>query len=181
MFAHSDSLVDSDTIKFRKKTTWTPPSNRDISLDMFISVFESEVMNAPEQKNIPSLTSDERQALRNHKRNTEVVIREADKGSAVVVMSRERYIAEANRQLSDTDVYQQVSSTVFFVVIEEVKDILSRLQKSGVITEGIATIAVLVDQNRLVFTFFQRFMGVGVPVGLLFLLLDHLQKVCQSW
>ena len=95
LFAHSDSLVDSDTIKFRKKTTWTPPSNRDISLDMFISVFESEVMNAPEQKNIPSLTSDERQALRNHKRNTEVVIREADKGSAVVVMSRERYIAEA--------------------------------------------------------------------------------------
>ena len=66
--------------------------------------------------------------MRNPKRNTEVVIREADKGSAVVVMSRERYIAEANRQLSDTDVYQQVSSTVFFDVIEEVKDILSRLQ-----------------------------------------------------
>ena len=43
-------------------------------------------------------------------------------------MSRERYIAEANRQLCDTDVYQQVSSAVFFDVIEEVKDIQSRLQ-----------------------------------------------------
>ena len=106
------------------------------------SVVESEPINASEQKNIPNLTADERLALRSHKRNTDVVIREADKGSAVVVMSRERYIAEAIRQLSDTDVYQQVSSAVVFDVIEEVKDILSRLQKSGVITEDMATYAV---------------------------------------
>ena len=97
-FQDSDSPVDSDTIKFRKETTWTPPSNRDKALDMFISVVESELMNAPEQKtNIPSLTADEREALRNPKRNTEVGTREADKESSVVVMSRERYIAEANR------------------------------------------------------------------------------------
>ena len=141
-FADSDSPVDFDTITFRKKTTWTPPPNRDKALDMFISVVESELMNAPEQKNIPNLTADKRLALRNHKRNTDVVIREADKGSAVVVMSCERYIAEAIRQLIDTDVYQQVSSAVVFDVIEEVKDILSRLQKSGVITEDMATYAV---------------------------------------
>ena len=85
--------------------------------------------------------------MRNPKQNTEPVIREADKGSAVVVMSRERYIAEANRQLSDTDVYQQVSSAVVFDVIEEVKDILSRLQKSGVIKEDMATYAVPVDSK----------------------------------
>ena len=48
-----------------------------------------------QSKIIPSLSTDVRQALRNHKRNTEVVIREADKGSAVVVISRERCIAEA--------------------------------------------------------------------------------------
>ena len=84
---------------------------------MFISVVDSELMNAPERKTIPNHTSDERQTLRNTKRNTEVVIREADKGSAVVIVSRERYIAVAYRQLSDTDVYQQISSTVFFDVI----------------------------------------------------------------
>ena len=39
----------------------------------------------------------------------------------MVAMSCERNIAEANRQLSDTDVYQQVSSTVVFGVIEEVR------------------------------------------------------------
>ena len=49
-FPDSDSPVDSDTIKFRKETNWTPPPNRDKALDMFISVVESELMNAPEQK-----------------------------------------------------------------------------------------------------------------------------------
>ena len=101
-------------------------------------------MNALEHKDIPNHTA-ERQALRNHKRNTDVVIREANKGSVVVVMSRECYIAEAYRQLCDTNVYQQVSSTVFFDVIEEVKDMLSRLQKSGVITADMANYAVPVD------------------------------------
>ena len=49
-FTDSESPVDSDTIKFHKKTTWMPPPNRDIALDMFITVVESELMNAPEQK-----------------------------------------------------------------------------------------------------------------------------------
>ena len=79
-YADSDSPVDSDTIKFRNKTTRMPPPNRDKALDMFLSVVDSELINAPEQENIPSFTVDERQALRNCKRNTEVVILEAEYG-----------------------------------------------------------------------------------------------------
>ena len=52
--------MDSETFEFRKKTTWTPPPNRDKALDMFLSVVDSELMNAAEQKNIPNLTADER-------------------------------------------------------------------------------------------------------------------------
>ena len=50
-----------------------------------------------------------------------------------MVMSRERYIAEADHQLCDSAVYQQVSSIMFFDVVEEVMDIFSRLQRSGYI------------------------------------------------
>ena len=102
-------------------------------------------------KIIPNLPADERQALRNHMRNAEVVIREAGKGSAVDVMSRERYIAEANCQLSDTDEYQRISSTVVLDVIKEVKGILTSLQKSGVITEDMATYAAPVDSKPALF------------------------------
>ena len=43
--------------------------------------------------------------------------------------------------------YQRVSSNVFFYVIEEVKNILSRLQRSGVIAEDMATYAAPVDSK----------------------------------
>ena len=52
-------------------------------------------MNAPKQKTVPDLTADERKAWRNLNRNTEVVMQDADKVSAVVLMSLERYIEEA--------------------------------------------------------------------------------------
>ena len=37
-----------------------------------------------------------------------IIIREADKGSAVVVWDRGDYLREANSQLSDQDVYPEV-------------------------------------------------------------------------
>ena len=77
---------------------------------MYLSVVDSELKNAPEQNTAPSLTTDERQVLRYPKRNTEAAIRESVKVSAVTIMSRKRYIAEAYRLLRDTDVYQQVSN-----------------------------------------------------------------------
>ena len=59
--------------------------------------------------------------------------------------------------------YQQVSSTVFFGVIEDVKDILSPLQKSGVITEEIATYAVPVDSKPAGFYILQKVYKSGCP------------------
>ena len=55
-----------------------------------------------------NLTSKERQALYNLKNDTNIVLKGADKGSAVVVWDREHYIKEAQNQLGDTDVYEEV-------------------------------------------------------------------------
>ena len=90
-------------------------------------------------------------------------IRDADKWWDVVVMSRERCIAEAHRQLSDTDVHRQVSSNVFFDVIEEAKDIQSRLQMSGVITEVMATYAVPVISKSVRFYILPLIHKSGCP------------------
>ena len=65
-------------------------------------------------------------------------------------------------------------------MIEEVKDILSRLLKIGIITEDVATYAVSVDSKPARFCILSWFIRIGVPEDLLCLLLDHLQKVCQS-
>ena len=56
-----------------------------------------------------NLTSKERQALYDLKNDKNIVIKSADKGSAVAVWDREDYIKEAEKQLGDSDVYKEVS------------------------------------------------------------------------
>ena len=55
-----------------------------------------------------NLTSKERLALYDLKNDKNIVIKGADKGSTVVVWDRDDYIKEAEKQLGDSDVYEEV-------------------------------------------------------------------------
>ena len=55
-----------------------------------------------------NLTCKERQALYDLKNDKNIVIKGADKGSAVVVWDREDYIKEAEKQLGNSNVYGEV-------------------------------------------------------------------------
>ena len=52
------------------------------------------------------MTKTEKVALRTLKSNTDIVIKPADKGSAVVVRDKEHYISEAERKLGDRQFYK---------------------------------------------------------------------------
>ena len=53
-------------------------------------------------------TSKERQALYDFKKDKNMVVKGADKGSAVVVWKKEDYIKEAEKQLVDSDFSEEV-------------------------------------------------------------------------
>ena len=59
-------------------------------------------------KRFNNLTKEEREALCSLKDDHSIIIKGADKGSAVVVWDREDYLKEAYRQLDDKEVYEQV-------------------------------------------------------------------------
>ncbi len=75
-------------------------------IELMISVNELDLaktkLSAPLRNN---LTKEERRALQELKLNTNIVIKKADKGSAVVIMNRDDYIAESLRQLNDGKYY----------------------------------------------------------------------------
>ncbi len=62
----------------------------------------------PKQPYPNNLTRDERRALCELRHNNDIVIKPADKGSAVVIMNRADYIKEAHNQLSDTQYYHKL-------------------------------------------------------------------------
>ena len=77
---------------------------------LYISSLEEKLMKIwiPKDKYV-NLTSKEQQALYDLKNDKNIVIKKGpDKGSAVVFWDREDYIKEAEKQLGDSDVYEEV-------------------------------------------------------------------------
>ena len=56
-----------------------------------------------------NLSREERAGLNELKNNRELMIKKADKGSAIVVMNTSDYIIEAERQLSNSKAYKRLT------------------------------------------------------------------------
>ena len=108
-----DESVDgdiSDQPSFRKRSTWCPERNRDAILETYVSLLEKKILSQDLRVRCHrNLLKDEPEALDNLRRYDDIIIKPADKGSAVVVMDRARHVGEAMRQLSDKDVYNPLS------------------------------------------------------------------------
>ena len=91
---------------FRTKSAWCPERNREMAIEAYVEGLERAILshdlNVKYQRN---LTQDEQKALENLRNYDEIIIKQADKGSAVVVMDREAYINGAMGQLNDSEVY----------------------------------------------------------------------------
>ena len=93
----------------KPKSTFNP-RNKDAAIKVYMSSFEEKLMKIEiTMDKYKNLTSKERQALYGFKNDKNIVIKDADKGSAVVVWYREDYIKEAGKQLGDSDIYEEVS------------------------------------------------------------------------
>ena len=105
-FRNEENVFDLD--QFKPKSTFNP-RNKDAAIEVYMSSLEEKLMKIeiPKDK-YNNLTSKERQALYDLKNDKNIVIKGADKGSAVVVWDREDYIKEAEKQLGDSDVYEEV-------------------------------------------------------------------------
>ena len=64
-------------------------------------------------KNHPNLTTSERQSICKLRQNLDIVIKPADKGSATVIMDRQDYINEAERQLGNPDHYKKLDNPIW--------------------------------------------------------------------
>ena len=103
------SLQPFKNQKFKLKSTWRAPPGP-INLEAMIACNELQFNTRPEFK--PSkkdnLSPKERLALKELTENTNIIIKPADKGSAVVVMNRIDYLKEGFKQLSDNKYYTRL-------------------------------------------------------------------------
>ena len=83
--------------QFQPKSTFNP-RNTEVAIEVYMSSLEEKLMKIEISKDkYNNLTSEERQALYDLKNDKNIVIKAADKGSALVVWDREDYIKEAEK------------------------------------------------------------------------------------
>ncbi len=121
--------------KFTKKSLFKPDNPKG-AVEAMISCnelhFSSIETHSPLKQN---LTRDERKAMRELSKNPNIVIKKADKGSAVVIMNRDDYIAEGMSQLQNTKFYREVDHDLTLEHNVKINDKLETYKKSGEISE----------------------------------------------
>ena len=127
---------NSNYNRFRPKSKFNP-KGKDAAIEIYLSRLEEEILSIDTQLNYSNLTKEERQALKNLQNDHSIVIKEADKGSAVVVWDREDYLREAEGQLSDQNVYEELSGDVVSPLINIVKYHLTNVKLRGDVSEEI--------------------------------------------
>jgi len=126
-----------DHYRFHNPSSWCPKAPIQLeSMIMFNETHLSEYQpRAPGNQN---LTIEEKQALADLKHNTDIVIKPADKGSAVVIQNRKDYIDEGLRQLRDTKFYSEVPTDLTPKHNQEVHDLIQDMVKAEEISDKCA-------------------------------------------
>ena len=125
---------------FKLKSNWgKDPVNPPDGLIAMIMANELDLSRVPVKNPHPqNLSKDQRTALDELMKNKNIVIKQADKGSAVVIMNRESYIAEAERQLKDENFYKPVEKNLTKDHNKLVHEAVDKLLERGEIHEDTA-------------------------------------------
>ena len=120
---------------FIPKSHWQPP-RQGHDLETFVSSVESDIAShKPPKPRHDNLTKEERNALHSLQRRSDIVIKPADKGSAVVVMDRDHYVSEAERQLNDSTYYELLDHDPTDEFAKKVSEAVEEMFDDGYITE----------------------------------------------
>lgn len=121
---------------FTPSSIWTPPSDK--LPEEIHELIKKDTHDFKRHfrfyKEKPNLPQSERKALKELIRCKHIVIKPADKGSSVVILDRDQYIMEVNRQLSNTTYYRKLAGPIYLQTIDRVNTIINTLKEKKFIT-----------------------------------------------
>lgn len=115
--------------KFMPRSHWIPPEHKLPPEVQFTIKKDNKYFknNCTIIKEKPNLLVEEIRAIKELKENKHIVIKPADKGSAVVILGRDQYIREVNRQLNDDKYYTKLQEPIYLETVPLVYKIVHNL------------------------------------------------------
>ena len=104
-----DADEHSDDSIARNKSKFMPPRGRNYTLDKYIDHLHASAATSTSNQSIrPNISYSQRQALKALQENQNLIIKEADKGGAIVLMDRDYYQEKIQEMLGDTSTYKEI-------------------------------------------------------------------------
>ena len=121
-FADKESEEDESLVK--NKSTFTPKTGRNKCLEDYID----SLSNYPLTPNTVThnLTRGEKSALQTLRNDKNIVIKQADKGGAIVIMDSEYYKTMVEEQLNDRTFYSEIPYNIDHLANRRINGILSK-------------------------------------------------------
>ena len=107
--------------------------NRDLILEAYISMLEKKIFSSNLKARCHrNISREEQRALQNLRNYDDIITKQADEGSEVVILDRDKYVAEAMRQLNDSEVYISLGDDPTVDMIERVE----KLHNDGYLSQS---------------------------------------------
>jgi hypothetical protein len=164
--AHHFRNLNGESKPFTGKSGWDPPDRLvDDNIKATIKTVAGIARSLPVTNNKQNLSFPERQAINKLRKNQNIIIKPADKGSATVIMSRENYIREAARQLTNTRHYRKLDNLIWPQNRHNFIEILNSLHTDKYI-----------DKKQL-----KYLLGENNPQNRTFYILPKIHKPISTW
>ena len=112
----------------RNKSNFTPRRGKDQDLDTYIDTLTKFPINKIPCKQ--NLSRREKEALRNLKQDDSIILKEADKGGAIVLMDKLYYRDKVLEQLNDDEYYKKTNSNIDDAVTRDIKKLMQKYSES---------------------------------------------------
>lgn len=124
-----DGKPDTVQLPFMPKSTWSPataqlPPEVAQLIQLDLDTFQHQYRTGWAK---PNLSKFESLALEQLRKNNDIVVKPADKGSAVVIMDRKDYLHEGYRQLGDVNYYVKLEQPIYKDTVPVVHKIVNSL------------------------------------------------------
>lgn len=164
---HYGEKSDAEPQPFTPKSEWSPPLGQlPQEVSTLVKADYEYFNNHFHIGHVkPNLNVDEIKALKELKENKSIILKPADKGSAVIILDRDQYLQEGYRQLNDKTYYSKLKKPIYLDTLPIVEKVINNLHQKKFIN--------LKQKTYL--------LGSAEPRGRLFYLLPKIHKDPAKW
>ena len=120
---------------FHVKSDWNPPVQKSVALESYLESVKIQLAEIKPIKPKNNLSHNEYKALTELKKNTNIVLKKADKGTTTVIMSKCDKIQDAQTQINNSQHYKPLRNLMTVETSQRVHELVAQLHQNNFIDD----------------------------------------------